>query len=143
MNFSRLAVAASVAWVAFVIIGYVVHGVLLTDLYAQQASSLRPGGDAHPMYGFGAALVGFFAFAYSYAKGYEGGQGMQEGMRFGVLVALMLICFAAVWAYVVFPISGGLAAVLAVDYVVEFAVYGMIVGAIYKPVELSRRRGGR
>ena len=143
MNFSRLAVAASAAWVAFIIIGYVVHGVLLTDLYARQASALRPGGNAHPMYGFGAALVGFFVFAYSYAKGYEGGQGTQEGMRFGVLVALMLICFAAVWVYVVFPISGGLAAVLAVDYVVEFAVYGMIVGAIYKPVERSRRRGAR
>ena len=143
MNFSRLAVAAFAAWVAFVIIGYVVHGVLLTDLYARQASALRPGGDVHSMYGFGAGLVGFFVFAYAYAKGYEGGQGTQEGMRFGVLVALMLICFGAVRAYVVFPISGGLAAVLAVDYVVEFVVYGMIVGAIYKPVERSRRRGAR
>lgn len=143
MNFSRLAVAASVAWVAFVVIGYVVHGVLLTDLYAEQTSVRRAGGEAHPVYGFAAALVGFFAFAYTYAKGYEGGHGAQEGMRFGVLVALMLICFAAVWGYVVFPISGGLAAALAVDYIVEFAVYGMIVGAIYTPVPMSFRRAAR
>ncbi|MDP6581906.1 MAG: hypothetical protein QF681_14725 [Vicinamibacterales bacterium] len=53
-------------------------------------------------------------------------------MRFGVLVAIMLICFAGVWGYVVFPISAGLAAALAIDYIVEFAAYGMIVGAIYK-----------
>ena len=54
-------------------------------------------------------------------------------MRFGVLVALMLVSFAWVWGYVVFQISGGFAAVLAIDYVVEFAIYGMIVGAIYRP----------
>ena len=143
MNFSRLAVAASVTWVAFVAIGYVVHGVLLTDLYAEQTSVRRAGEEAHPVYGFAAAFVGFFAFAYTYAKGYEGGHGAQEGMRFGVLVALMLICFAAVWGYVVFPISGGLAAALAVDYIVEFAVYGMIVGAIYTPGPISFRRAAR
>lgn len=45
----------------------------------------------------------------------------------------MLITLAAVWGYVVFPISSGLAAALAIDYVVEFAIYGMIVGSIYRP----------
>jgi hypothetical protein len=63
-------------------------------------------------------------------------------MRFGVLVALMLIAFAAVWAYVTFPISAGLAAALAIDYVVEFALYGMIVGAIYRPSATQAPRSG-
>ena len=48
-------------------------------------------------------------------------------------VVIMLISFAAVWSFVVLPISGSLAAALTVDYIVEFAAYGMIVGAIYKP----------
>lgn len=133
MNFPRLAVAAASAWIAFVAIGSLVHGVLLADLYAEQASGVRAEGEAHPALGFGLALIGFFAFAYAYAKGYEGGRGTQEGMRFGVLVALMLVSFAAVWGYIVFPISAGLAAALAIDYVVEFAIYGMIVGAVYRP----------
>ena len=132
MNFARLAVAALTSWAAFLLIGSLVHGVLLTDLYRQQASGVRSD-SMSPWVGFGLALVGFFAFAYTYAKGYEGGSGWQEGLRFGVLVALMLISFAAVWGYVVFPISGGLAAALAIDYVVEFAIYGMIVGKIYRP----------
>ena len=64
MNFTRLAVAALTAWAAFLLIGSVVHGVLLTDLYARQASGVR----ADPMsswVGFGVALIGFFAFAYT------------------------------------------------------------------------------
>ena len=133
MNFPRLAVAAVIAWVAFLAIGFVVHGVFLTELYAGQTAAIRGEGDTTPAIGFAVALIGFLAFAYTYAKGYEGGQGAQEGMRFGVLVALMLITFAGVWAYVVFPISGSLAAALAIDYVVEFAIYGMIVGAVYRP----------
>ena len=133
MNFLRRAVAAVIAWVAFMAIGWLVHGVLLTELYARQGAAVRGGGETAPAIGFAVALIGFLAFAYTYAKGYEGGQGVQEGMRFGVLVALMLITFAGVWAYVVFPISGSLAAALAIDYVVEFAIYGMIVGAVYRP----------
>ena len=131
MNLTRVAVAAVVAWIAFIVIGYVVHTVILEDLYASQ--ELSGHGETEPLTGFLLALLGFFAFSYTYAKGYEGGYGTQEGMRFGVLVAIMLISFAAVWGYVVFPISGSLAAALAVDYIVEFAAYGMIVGAIYKP----------
>ena len=137
MNFTRVAVAAVVAWVAFIVIGSLVHTVLLDDLYASQ--ELSGGGETEPLPGFLLALLGFFAFAYAYAKGYEGGYGIQEGIRFGVLVAIMLVAFAAVWGYVVFPVSGSLAAALAIDYVVEFAVYGMIVGAIYRPQPAVRR----
>lgn len=137
MNFGRVTVAAVVAWLAFIVIGDIVHTVILDELYAgEELSGAR---ETEPLTGFALALLGFFAFAYTYAKGYEGGYGTQEGMRFGVLVGIMLISFAAVWGYIVFPISASLAAALAIDYIVEFAAYGMIVGAIYKP---SARRSG-
>lgn len=140
MNFPRLALAAVSAWVAFMAIGWVAHGVFLTDLYTRRAAGIRGEGASSSAIGFAVALIGFFAFAYTYAKGYEGGQGAQEGMRFGVLVALMLITFTGVWGHVVFPMSGGLTAALAIDYVVEFAVYGMIVDAIYRPPAPRRTR---
>jgi hypothetical protein len=88
--------------------------------------------------GFAFALVGFFAFAYAYAKGYEGGKGMAEGMRYGVLVGILINCFATVWQYVVYPISGQLFFIMLVDYIIEFAVYGMIVGYLYKPAVAAR-----
>jgi hypothetical protein len=78
-------------------------------------------------------LVGFFVFAYAYAKGYEGTSGAIEGLRYGVIVGVMLDCFANVWYYATVPISGTMAAAMMIDYAIEFALYGAIVGAIYKP----------
>ena len=138
MNFTRVALAALAAWVAFVVVGSFVHSAMLDGLYPR-----RPGlgpGTVGQSIGFAVVLLGFLAFSYTYAKGYEGGHGPVEGMRFGVLVALMLVSFAVVWAYVVVPIPPPHAAALALHYVVEFTAYGMIVGAIYKP---TRRRSGR
>ena len=47
--------------------------------------------------GFAFLLLGFFAFAYVYAKGYEGGDGVVEGIRFGVLVSLIVVGFGLIW----------------------------------------------
>ena len=142
MNFARLAMAAVAAWVLYMAMGYLVHGVLLRDTYLQYARVMRPEAEANAIlpFNFGLVLVGFFAFAYAYAKGYEGGSGLQEGLRFGVLVAIMLCTFVAIWQYMVWPAGRGLLAAWLVDYVVEFALYGMVVGLIYKPAALPSRR---
>jgi hypothetical protein len=142
MNFARLALAAVAAWVLYMAMGYLVHGVLLRDTYLQYAGVMRPEAEANAILpvNFGLVLVGFFAFAYAYAKGYEGGSGVQEGLRFGVLVAIMLCTFVSIWQYMVWPAGRGLLAAWLVDYVVEFALYGMVVGVIYKPAALPSRR---
>jgi hypothetical protein len=142
MNFARLALAAVAAWVLYMAVGYLVHGVLLRDTYLQYAGVMRPEAEANAILpvNFGLVLVGFFAFAYAYAKGYEGGSGVQEGLRFGVLVAIMLCTFVSIWQYMVWPAGRGLLAAWLVDYVVEFALYGMVVGVIYKPAALPSRR---
>lgn len=143
MNFVRVAVAAVAAWVVYLGVSFVVHAMLLEDIYTQHASVMRPENEANvilPM-GFVFALVGFFAFAYAYAKGYEGSSGIQEGLRFGVIVGILLVCFGSIWTYMVWPVSGRLAVLWMIDYVVEFALYGMIVGAIYKPAARALRSG--
>jgi hypothetical protein len=142
MNFARLALAAVAAWVLYMAMGYLVHGVLLRDTYLQYAGVMRPEAEANAILpvNFGLVLVGFFAFAYAYAKGYEGGSGVQEGLRCGVLVAIMLCTFVSIWQYMVWPAGRGLLAAWLVDYVVEFALYGMVVGVIYKPAALPSRR---
>jgi hypothetical protein len=141
MNFPRVVMAAVAAWVLYLGVSFVVHTVLLNDLYMQHVSAMRPEAEAQGILpvGFGFALLGFFAFAYAYAKGYEGGSGMQEGLRFGVIVGLLLCCFGTIWDYMVWPVSPTLAAAWMVDYIIEFALYGALVGAIYKPVPRHAR----
>jgi hypothetical protein len=134
VNFGRIAVAAVVAWFAYLLLSPLVNNVLLSDLYAAHTSIFRAPGDMNLVLGLGAALAGFFVFAYAYAKGYEGGVGAAEGLRFGVVVGLLLSCFAVAWNYVVLPVSGALGAAWIVDTLVEMAIYGVVVGLIYRPV---------
>jgi hypothetical protein len=139
MNLIRVALAAVVTWVVYLGVSYVVHTILLVDIYQQHRAVMRPEEQANAILpvGFVFALVGFFAFAYAYAKGYEGGSGLQEGLRFGVLVGILICCFAIIWEYMVWPMSGTLLIAWMLENIIEFAIYGMLVGLIYKP---SQRR---
>ena len=141
MNFPRVALAAVATWVAYLGVSFFVHAVLLKDIYLQHAGAMRPQAEVNAILpiGFGFALVGFFAFAYAYAKGYEGGSGMQEGLRFGVLVGILFCCFGAIWNYMVWPVAPRLAILWMVDFILEFALYGSLVGAIYRPAAKPAR----
>jgi len=135
MNYARLSMAAVVAWVVSIPIGFLVNNVLFVGLIASNAAALRP--EAALMsklpYGLVVLLAGFFAFAYIYAKGYEGRNGVAEGVRCGLALGVLVLGFGIVWQYVIFPITWQLAAGLMVDTIVELAIYGAIIGAIYKP----------
>jgi hypothetical protein len=135
MNFGRVAAAALVAWLAYLVVSFAVNTFVLADLYARHAHVFRPQGEMNLVLGFGATLVGFLAFAYAFAKGFEGSSGIQEGLRFGVVVGILLVCFGVVWNYITMPVSASLAVAWAVDTVLEMALYGMVVGAVYKPVK--------
>jgi len=137
MNFPRIAMAAVAAWIAAMGVGYLINDFVLADIYAVNQAAMRPEADlnARLPVGFGFLLVGYFAFAYAYAKGYEAGNGVMEGVRFGVLVAILVSCFGYIWEWVVFPINPTMAAVLIVDSIFEYALYGAIVGAIYRPLD--------
>ncbi len=143
MNLARVAMAAVAAWVVYLGISFFVHTILLKDLYLQHLSAMRPEADQNAILplGFFFALVGFFAFAYAYAKGYEGGRGAQEGLRFGVLVGILICCFRVIWDHMVWPVSLQLTVAWMVEYIVEFAIYGSIVGVIYKPAQKTARAG--
>jgi len=145
MNFARIAAAAVIAWIVSLAIGFFVNTVLLADLALANTPPMRPEADLMGLLplGFVFLLIGFFAFAYAYAKGYEGGNGVMEGVRFGVLAALIIIGFGTGWQYVVYPISGAFAVAMIIDTIIELAIYGAIVGAIYKPSGAPARRPAR
>lgn len=141
MNFTRVATAAVAAWVVSIPVEYVVNEIVLKDLFTANAAAYRAEEAimANLPLGFGFMLIGFFAFAYAYAKGYEGGNGTMEGIRFGVLVAIMLDCFVLIWNYITTPISGSMAVAFMIDSIAEFALYGAVVGTIYKPAGVPAR----
>jgi hypothetical protein len=142
MNPRRVAAAAVVAWVVSIVVGYVVNTFLLADLNRANQAVLRTDADltARLPIGFVFLLFGFFAFAYIYAKGYEGGSGIVEGAKFGVCAGVLIVGFGIIWQYVVFPITGSLAVAGVIDSIIEATLYGAIVGVVYKPAGQAIRR---
>ena len=134
MNYTRLALAAVVATIVDMVYGYVVYGVVLAGEFSR-SGVFRPMEAVTPNLPLLAAgvLVAMCALAYIYGKGYEGGSGFQEGMRFGGLVGIFGAGYIAVGDYVVMNIGRRVAVAMAVAGLVEFAVVGMTIGLMYKP----------
>jgi hypothetical protein len=135
MNFPRIALAAVAAWIVSLTVGYFINDFLLADLMAVNQPALRSEAElaSRLPVGFIFLLIGFFAFAYAFAKGYEGTNAVTEGVRFGVLVGLVVLGFANVWQWVIYPVTNGVLFASIVSSIVQMALYGAIVGAIYRP----------
>ena len=139
MNFPRIALAAVAAWLVSLAVGFVVNDFLLADLLLANQAAMRPEAEltARLPVGFLFLLLAFFAFAYAFAKGHEGTDSVMEGVRFGVLVGIIVLGTATIWQWIVYPIDGAMATAIAVSSIAEMALYGAVVGAIYRPAGRS------
>src|SRR5262245_47993171 len=91
MNYGRLVLAAIVATVVDAVYGVVVWGMVLNGEFGRYPQIYRPAGDTS---GFAMMFVGILAAmlvaSWIYAKGYEGGSSISEGLKFGVTLALLM-----------------------------------------------------
>ena len=134
MDYKRIALTAVVTWVVDSIFGTVVFMGLLGADMAQNPALFRPEAQ---MYGllplmFAGTLVAFFALAYIYAKGYEGGSGLVEGFRFGVLLAIFITGFMSIGIFATFNVGSGLAVKASIATIVEMLLDGTVMGLVYR-----------
>ena len=80
--------AAIVVFVAYFLLGWLFYGTLMMDWFAAQ----NPSGPTEPNVGIIAlaCLVYGLLMSYTYPLGYKGGAATSEGMRFGILFALIV-----------------------------------------------------
>ena len=136
MNYGRLAMAAVAATVVDGVYGFVVYGNILSGEFARYPAIYRSSETQTqflPLM-FAGILFAMLVASYLYAKGYEGGSGLQEGMRFGVLIGLVMVGYVAGVNYAIMNIGRRMAAAYALAGLVEWVVVGMVIGFIYHPV---------
>jgi hypothetical protein len=107
MNIKRWLWASVAVFAVIAISDFIVHGMLLSDLYRQTASVWRPPQDARQLMWI--FWIGYLVFAplftLIYAKGYESQKaGLGQGLRFGLYVGGMLSVLHSYGWYVVLPI---------------------------------------
>jgi hypothetical protein len=144
MNYGRLALAAVAAWLVDAVYGFTVYGTVLSGEFGRYPSIYRPT-DSQAAYMpilFAGILLATFVASYVYAKGYEGGSGVQEGMRFGVLIGLIVFGYVGMVNYAILSIGRRLAGSLAIAGLVEWTLLGIVIGAVYKPAAQSKARQG-
>ena len=108
MDFKKMKKYIIPAITVFVVItayDMVFHGVLMEDLYNQNASLFRPQEFmCKNKYLFWLAnFIYSFAFCYIYAKGHEKTDPIQQGLRFGIWVTLLVWIPQTIVSYLVYP----------------------------------------
>ena len=140
MNYTRIALAAVAAWVVDMIYGFVVYGNLLTAQFQSYPGVFRATADEKLPILFAGLFIGMLALAAIYAKGYEGGSGIVEGVRFGVLIALLMFGMISLGNYALYNVGRRLAASFAAANFIEMILIGAVIGAAYKPAAPLRTR---
>ena len=134
MNMGRLALAAVAATVVDGIYGFAVYGNALGNLFMAFPGVFRPT-EAQTEYlpvMFCGILVGMFAVTYIYAKGYEGGSGLMEGLRFGLVIAIFNAGYFVATSYGILNIGRRLTLAMALAGLGEWLLVGSTIGLIYR-----------
>lgn len=131
MNWSKFFIAFIAAFVFVFFFGFVWHGILMKSTYMEIESHYR----AHDNMQWGPLILGhavmafFFTCIYAHFVAAGGpGAGAKLGIKIGIIfVGLYLIRFA------VEPLTMKILGLGSIGDVLEFALMGALVGAIYKP----------
>jgi len=135
MNYSRIALAALGATVAYFVIG----GILFSTLPSLQEEFMKYPAvyrtqDAMkrvmPM-GMISILVGIFVVAVLYAKAYPAGGGVLDGARFGALIGVFAVCGFALHNHMLLNIGIKLTVGQAIAYFVQWLGVGIAISLIY------------
>ncbi len=135
MNYGRLAAAAVAATVVDAIYGYLVYGLLLASDFAKFPGVYRPAdvGMAYLPLMFAFLFVALLVVALMFAKGYEGGRGVAEGVRFGALLGIFVAMAFNGVNYATLNIGRMHSLRMAIAGFVEWTLIGVVIGVVYKP----------
>ena len=133
MNVKRLALASLFVFLFVFLYEWLFHGQLLMADYTATKALWRS--DAEMMGNIGWLALGHaimaFVFCVIFTKGYEG-RGIAEGVRYGVLIGLLVLANVLV-RYAVEPIPFSLAMKWFAGGMIELVAAGVIAALVYRP----------
>jgi len=137
MNYSRLALAALGGTVAHFAFGFLVFWLLPGLIkegrkYTAVFRSKEEMMNVMPI-GIVSTFISILVGATIFAMIHQGGSGITEGARLGVLIGIFAVC-AVLHNYVNLNIGLKLTLMQAAAYFVQWALIGIVIGLIYKPL---------
>jgi len=138
MNYSSLALAALGGTVASFAVGFLLFWLVpgLIKEGHKYPAVFRPKEEMMKVMPIGlvATFISILVVAVLFAMMHQGGSGATEGVRFGVLIGIFVVCAFVLHNYVNLNIGLKLALGQAVAYFVQWTIIGIVIGLIYKPL---------
>lgn len=131
VNSKKFFLAVAAVFVVREVLGYVIHAVLLTPYYQETYSLWRLPEEINMGLVYLVGLVWSLLFTYIFTKGYEG-KGPMEGIRYGLLVGLLISVPAAFGTYAVQPITLALAIGWSIYGTVQVVACGLAAALVYQ-----------
>jgi heme/copper-type cytochrome/quinol oxidase subunit 2 len=132
MNWKRYFLASLVIFVVRKGLDYLIDTVILMRDYEKLNGLLRPDVMSTVWLMFVVGLLVAFLFTYIFVKGREG-KGIQEGVRFGIIIWLFVTVPAGLGAWMLFPIPMALIVKWILNGLLVNLISGILAAAIYKP----------
>lgn len=130
----RFAIAWLATFVVWMLGSFIVHGALLQADYAALSSMFRPEKDAQQYLPFMllAHVILAGAFVWIYARGAEAKPWLGQGIRYGLVMALLTVIPTYMIYYAVQPMPGALVARQIVFDGILLLVLGAVVAFLYR-----------
>ncbi len=132
MNTKRFLAGGLAIFVIFQICDFVIHGLILGDVYMSMTNVWRPDMMSLMWIMYLSSFVFSYLMMFVFIKGYED-RGLPEGIRFGIIIGLMTNIMGAFYQYAVYPLPFSLVLQWAGYGLVEFILAGIAAAMIYKP----------
>jgi hypothetical protein len=135
MNYGRVILAGLAGAVAYFVCGGVISGQLIAKEYKPYEGVYRFAGSDHALFpdGHRCYIHRDNHSCRDLRKGYEGGPGALEGLRFGALIGIFIVFAVVADEYVTLNIGARLAAFMALGRFIGWLVTGLVIGLVYKP----------
>lgn len=137
MNYSRIALAALGATVAYFVVGGILFAALpsLQEEFMKYPAVFRTQDDMRRVMPVGmiALLVAISVVALLYAMAYPAGGRALDGARFGALIGVFAVCGFALHNHMLLNVGLRLTIGQAIAYFVQWLVVGIVISLIYAP----------
>ena len=141
MNHKRGVIALIVAFAFIFCFGFVWHGILMKSAYMETASLWRAEADFHSH--FWILVLGHAVIAFAFTGLYVSKVGLQSaatGFGYGIVIGILCVGVELI-RFAVEPLTAKILSMWIPGDLLQFAIAGALVGAIYKPLSSGQSSG--
>ena len=134
MNKKNFIFTSLIVFVAYQVTNYVIHSLILMGAYQALESVFRADMMQKVWIVYVTSLIFSFLFVYIFSRGHEG-RGILEGVRFGLIIGLLMNVVGMFNQYAVYPITLSLTIQWFIYGIIQYIICGIVAAALFKPAK--------